>query len=432
MAKLPSVDTAIRRLKLRPGATQTAYYDDRTPGLALIVGKKAKTWSLTYTPPGLRRKRIQFGRYPAVSLAKARERAQGVFSSLHNDVDPAAKRKAYREAPTVAEAGEKYLALYAANKASLRFDEGVIRKELVPLLGDRKLVELTRADIQTVLRGVLDRGAGIMANRTLQVLRKFLAWSVEQGWIDTNPADGISRPVAERARTRALSDEELRDLWNALPNMSRQAQAIFKLLLLTGQREMEVVRMRWSEIDFERGVWTLPPHDPGRSKARAAPHIVPLTPASVAILREFHAAVSGDSQDEPGGRRNGVPSKGQEDYVFRGRHRSGAAAGPTRGIIVAAKEDLDSEHLTFDEPWRIHDLRRTMRTGLSQLSVPPHIAELVIGHSLRGIVKVYDRYEYLTEKREALTRWADHLLIVVGEQPGASANVIPLSEARAG
>jgi integrase len=431
MAKLPQVDTAIRPLAPEPGKKQTEYFDEKTPGLSLVVGKKAKSWSLTYTAPGGKRKRIAFGRYPAVTLAKARDRAQSVFSSLHNDLDPAARRKAYREAPTVAEAGEEYLRLYAANKASRRFDENTIRKELVPLLGERKLVELTRSDVQTVLRRVLDRGAGIMANRTLQVVRKFLAWSVEQGWLDINPASGISKPTVERARSRALSNAELCELWNALPRVSRQAQACFKLLLLTGQREMEVVRMCWSEIDLERGIWTLPPHEPGRSKARVAPHLVPLTSASVAVLREFQSAISDDTRArEPGGRRNGIPGNSYEDYVFRGRHRSGSAASPTRGILVAAKEVLDRHHLKFGEPWRIHDLRRTVRTGLSQLSVPPHIAELVIGHSIGGIVKVYDRYDYLAERREALTRWADHVLTIVGERP-RSENVVPIGEARA-
>lgn len=429
MATLPQVDTAIRRLEPAPGQSQTSYFDERTPGLALIVGKKAKSWSLTYTAPGGRRKRISFGRYPAVSLATARNRAQAVFRTLHDDVDPASKRRAYNEAPTVAEAGEDYLRLYASKKATRRFDEDIIRKEVAPRLGDKKLVDIGRADIQTVLRAIQDRGAGVKANRALQVIRKFLSWSVEQGWIDANPSLGISRPVVERPRSRVLSDDELKAFWTALPKVSRQAQACFKLLLLTGQREMEVVGMRWPEIDLERGLWTLPADDPGRSKARALPHVVPLTPAAVAVLSELKGAVSVRSRPGPGGRTNGIPTKAFGDFVFRGRHRDGSPAKPTRSMLVGAKETLDRE-LGFSEPWRIHDLRRTVRTGLSQQSVPPHIAELVIGHSIRGVIKVYDRYDYLSERREALTRWADHLLTLVGEKECAS-NVVTLEGARA-
>jgi len=156
----------------------------------------------------------------------------------------------------------------------------------------------------------------------------------------------------------------------------------------------------------------LPAHDPGRSKTRTAPHLVPLTPTSVAILSELEA-----------------PNREHSGCIFKGRPRDGSAASPTRAILVAAKNDLDARHLKFGEPWRIHDLRRTVRTGMSQLSVSPHIAELVIGHSIGGVVKVYDRYDYVEEKREALTRWADYLLTVVGERP-RSDNVIPIGEAK--
>jgi integrase len=156
--------------------------------------------------------------------------------------------------------------------------------------------------------------------------------------------------------------------------------------------------------------------------------MVPLSSASVAVLTDLRNIMVAEGPQEPGGRRNGIPVKGDGNYVFRGRHRDGSPASPTRGILVAAKEVLD-QRLKFSEPWRIHDLRRTARTGLSQLSVPPHIAELVIGHSIGGIVKVYDRYDYVAEKREALTRWAEHLLTVVGEQPRAE-NVVQISKSK--
>ena len=94
-------------------------------------------------------------------------------------------------------------------------------------------------------------------------------------------------------------------------------------------------------------------------------------------------------------------------------------------MISGWKPSLDRE-LQFAEPWRIHDLRRTMRSGLSLLSVPPHIAELVIGHAAGGIVKVYDQYDYVAEKRDALKRWANHLMHVVGENEAPDNVVVAL------
>ena len=277
----------------------------------------------------------------------------------------------------------------------------MIRKEVIPEIGGLKLVDVGRREVQAIIRRVLGRGSGVMANRTLEIVRKFLGWCVENGYLETNPAVGISRPTIERPRSRALSDAETSQLWAALDHVSPQARACFKLLLLTGQRLQEVLGMRWSEIDLERALWTLPAHDPGRSKARSAPHIVPLAPPAADLLATMREA----GQARP--------------TVFHGHPRAGNREEPTRGMVAMAKVTLDSGYFTPAEPWRIHDLRRTVRTGLSQLSVPPHIAELVIGHAAGGLVKVYDRYDYLPEKREALTRWAAHLLTIVGERAGA-------------
>jgi len=415
MAALPNIDAAIRRLQSEPGKTQTEYRDPKTPGLSLIVGKTARSWSLMYVAPDGKRKRVSFGRYPAVGLAKARERAQSVFASLHDDVDPAARRKAYRAGKSINEAVDEFIDVYSVRKAdvSKKMDEAVLRNDLVPEIGDRKLVDVTRSDVQKVIRRVQKRGSATMANRTLAIVRKFLGWSVEQGWIDTNPAAAISRPNVERPRTRTLSDAELEALWKALEKLSPQAHGAFKLLLLTGQREMEVVQMHWSEIDLERGLWTLPADGTGRSKMRSAPHLVPLAPAAVDVLGEIRK-LNPDSET-----------------VLRARVRNGKQGPPSRSIVTKAKVRLDTKFLQFDEPWRIHDLRRTVRTGLSQLSVPPHVSELVIGHAASGLVRVYDHYDYLAEKRDALTRWADHLLTIVGERP-ACQNVVPINaEAKA-
>ena len=97
MPKLPQVDSAIWRLTAEPGHAQTEFRDERTPGLSLVIGKKARTWFLTYKAPDDQRKRISLGRYPAVGLASARDRSNEVFRTLHDDIDPARARRAYRQ-----------------------------------------------------------------------------------------------------------------------------------------------------------------------------------------------------------------------------------------------------------------------------------------------------------------------------------------------
>lgn len=410
MPELPKMDSAIRRLQTLPDQVQTEYRDSRTPGLSLLVGKKARTWFLTYMAPDGKRKRLKLGRYPAVGLATARERSEGVFRDLHERIDPSQARKAYRESPTVAEAAEQYLVHYASRKVTKAMDSLVLNGDVIPEIGSRKLVDVSKRDVQAVLRRVMNRGAGHLANRTLSVLRQMLTWSVEQGWIETNAAVGVSMPYSEKPRSRVLSESEIEALWAALDSISAQSRTAFKLLLLTGQREMEVIGMRWSEIDLAKGIWTLPADEAGRSKSRTAPHVVPLSSPVAEMLA-------------------GMPRREGSEHVFLTNPNRGRWPAPTRGIVREGKVRLD-DVLGFTEPWRIHDLRRTMRTGLSQLAVPPHIAELIIGHAAGGIVKVYDRYDYLPEKREALQRWSDHLLTIVGERPERH-NVVALKEGAA-
>jgi integrase len=268
------------------------------------------------------------------------------------------------------------------------------------VIGNMKLVDVRRVHVHAVLDPIVERGAGVMANHTLKATRMLFAWSVDRGLLETNPAAGIRKPTEETPRARVLSDNEVKTLWQALPQVSEQGRAALKLLLLTGQREMEVVGAKWSEIDFDKRIWSLPVAERGRSKARNGVYVVPLSEPVVQVLLALRE-------------RNG-----HGETVFAGIRRiNGAPPAPTRKIVSWAKQRLDEKCPTLKD-WRIHDLRRTVRTGLSALQVEPHVAELVIGHAIRGIAAVYDRYSYLAEKRDALDRWAAHVMQLVGEPIG--------------
>jgi integrase len=245
-----------------------------------------------------------------------------------------------------------------------------------------------------------------MANRVLRTLQGMFKFAQSRGEIEDDPAIGI-RPQKERARDRALTDDEIKQIWAALPTLGFQVRAAIQLLLLTGQREMEVIRAKWSEIDFGRALWTLPANEPGRSKKRKAAHLVPLSPAALAILAELRAA------------------NGSLPTVFRAKGPGAATKAPTRSMVSVPKVAFDKA-LPNVAPWRFHDLRRTCRTGMGMLGVPQHVAELVIGHALPGIVGVYDRHSYLAEKRDALNRWANHVLNVVGEASVSGADIVAL------
>jgi integrase len=208
--------------------------------------------------------------------------------------------------------------------------------------------------------------------------------------------------------TRTLSDAELREIWRALP--PDDYGEIVKVLALTGQRREEIGGLRWSEIDFQRGVILLPA---ARTKNKRE-HEVPMSAAVRSILEA----------------RNDKRPDGRE-LVFR------EARGPYAGWS-ASKERLDQRLLEARQKvsgkkaqpmpdWRLHDLRRTAVTGMAEIKVQPHIVEAVVNHvsgHKGGIAGIYNKAVYAEEKAEALARWAAHLMSIVGS---ATTNVAPPS-----
>jgi integrase len=416
ISTLPATDQEIRKLRLdtelirwgiHPDATQIEYRDPKTPGLSLIVGTRAKTWSLTYATAAGRR-RITLGRYPAVSLADARRSAEAKRVAARDGADHQQAKRDYNAARTVAAVAQDYLDKEVRLHSAFRNYAWVVRNDVIPTIGTMKMVDVRRRDIIRVVDRALGQGKLYMANRVLRTLQGLFKFAQSRGEIDENPTIGI-RTQKERARDRALTDEELKQIWPALPALGFQPCAAIRLLLLTGQRENEVIGAKWSEIDFDRALWTLPAHEPGRSKKRKAAHLVPLSPAALAIFAELRE------------KNASLPT------VFRAKAKGadGTAKAPTRSMISVPKVALDKA-LPAVAHWRIHDLRRTCRTGIGMLGVPQHVAELAIGHALPGIVGVYDRHSYLAEKRDALHRWAEHVPRVVGEASAPGADIIAL------
>jgi len=228
-------------------------------------------------------------------------------------------------------------------------------------------------------------------------MRVLFAWAAERyKGLNGSPMAGLKKPGTERKRDRVLSDDELRQLWPAFLNAGYPFGPLFQLLLVTGQRLNEVAASVWPEFDLDRRVWTIPSE---RYKSDRVLE-VPLSELAVDIIEE-------------------LPRFTDTDLLFS----SGRTSRPISGHSKA-KARIDK--LCDIAPWRLHDLRRTCRTNLGRLGVPPHVAELVIGHSQKGLHAVYDRYTYGAEKADALQRWAEHLKAIIG---GDAATVVALHEA---
>jgi integrase len=212
--------------------------------------------------------------------------------------------------------------------------------------------------------------APILANRVHSVVSTFFKWCVENDLISISPAAGIRRPHKEKSRDRVLTDSELGQAWRSANGFYGQ---IVRLLILTGQRRGEVSGMCWNELDLDQATWTLPPE---RTK-NGRRHEIPLSKQALAIIR-------------------GLP-RISEHYVF-------AVDGvrPYRGRQVRAG----------GTDWVVHDLRRSVATGLQRLGVRLEVTEAVLNHvsgSRGGIVGVYQKHKYTDEKRQALQQWADYV-----------------------
>ena len=379
---------------LKPQAARYEVFDTEVPALALRVTPAGhKSWTLFYRHNG-RLRRLSLGRYPDVGLADARKAATRARGRIFDGADPAAERQDDR-----ATYGDTVGALFdlytkqTEKRKSWPEVRRIFENEVLPAWRHRRVQDITRRDI----RELVDRKAPtapIMANRILARVSALFTFAVEHDWLEANPALRIGKPGEEKTRDRVLTRDELRDLWPALhetvakdedgkplPRLPSTLNAAFVLMLLTAQRMGEVCRMRWEDVDLERGWWTIPAVDSKNDD----PHRVPLTPSALTAIKA---------------RKNGE----EDRYVFS---THGHAPVADRAKKAAA---ILSRGLTFG--FRAHDLRRTAASHMAEAGVDRmHIAHVLNHRSVTRstVTAIYDRYHYDKEKRAALETWAREL-----------------------
>jgi integrase len=388
-------------------ARQLDYFDAGTPGLSVRVSEAGwKAWCFVYTSPrNGKRARITLGTYPATTLADARTRAIEARGFLEEEPprDPRdALSKTAGGAMTVADLIPPYLEKpnkrTGKPRRSTREIERRLKVNVVPFIGDVRLADLHRRDVNRIIAPVMKRGRPVEAARVFEDFRALVRWAVGQGYLDRNPMEGMESPAKAQTRDRVLSDDEIRTLWNGLPNSlvrSAACQRIIKLCLVTGQRVGEVAGMQSRELDLEASVWTIPG---GRTK-NGHSHSVPLSALALKLIKEASAAAGKGAQ-----------------FIFPNPEGDASlpASAVARTITRAHEEDEERPDGRFGiAHWTAHDLRRTAVSKMAQLGVTPIVLGHIINH--RSVTKagvtlaVYSHYDYAKEKREALELWADYL-----------------------
>ena len=414
MAK-PLTTAAVEKLK--PETIRREIADGGLPGLYLLIQPSGKkSWAVRYRHAGKSRK-ATIGEYPAFDLKKARESGSMLLRAASEGADPARDR-VEAKALVVANVDpddkverqvEVFLERHVSRNRSASETERLFRKEILPSWGSKRIGDIKRSDMIRLLDKIVDRGAPYTANRVHAALRKFGNWSVSRGLIDRSFAEGITAPAAETKRDRVLDDREVALAWKAADQTGYPFGPLVHLLVLTGQRREEVAGMRWSEIDVSAATWTIPRERAKNDKA----HVVALSGAAVAIVRA-------------------LPRIADTDLVFTTTGRT-SVSGFSR-----AKEKLDEkvEELIAEDDtdpipsWRFHDLRRTAASGMARLGVGIAVVEKILNHTsgtFGGIVGVYQRHEFLDERRRALEAWASFVENLVGDRSG---NVVELRSAK--
>lgn len=405
-----------------PATGQRFIFDDHRDaprGFALrVTSTGGKAFVLNYTFEGTARRKT-IGAWPLWSLMAARDEASKVRRRIDTGVDVLDVARRERAEMTVAAAVEIYCPEHVDGLKSGPTIRRYFERDVIPVIGSRKLKDVGRAEIIELVRGRA-KTAPRAAVLLLTHLKGLFYWALDREIIRADPAAGIKpRKVNPEMRAgtrgRVLTDAEIRAFWNAAETcgIHRLTALALKLVLITGQRPGEVAGARWSEIDGD--VWTIPAERRGKTKTA---HAVPLTATALAILEAARAEVERLTP-----RRKAGPGV----YVFETRPGSPPAVNALDRAVRRHTAALGNVDVETWGCWTPHDLRRTCRTGLAACKIPEHIAEQVIGHTKKGIIAVYNQHGYDSEKRAALETWERRLLRIA--EGRADDNVVPLARA---
>jgi len=373
--------TTITKAKLPAGKAEVFHWDEEMPGFGLRLREGGSRTFVVQYKVGAKHRRITLGSAGKITADDARKNAKRIFGKLADGKDPANER-----AVTKAQAA---LTLGAAVEDFIKRQEGhvrprtlvetarYLRKHWKPLHG-LGLASITRAHVAAEANKIAQHSGPVAADRARAALSSFFGWAMGEGMAQDNPVIGTNRAAPVSERERVLSDVETVTIWRALPD--NDFGRIAKLLFLTGCRREEIGRLKPSEIALGDSLIALS----GDRTKNGLPHDVPLSGLAMSVV---------ESLDVEG-----------EGCVFgmRGTGFSGWSK---------AKRELDAK-LKGVRPWTLHDIRRTVATGMATLGTQPHIIEAVLNHvsgHKRGVAGVYNRATYDKEKRAALDAWASHL-----------------------
>lgn len=404
--------TATALASLRSEAEPFQLTDPDCPGLQLHVAARladgtegTRSWQWRFRWQG-KRVRLTIGVFPETPIADAHALVRQARELLERGIDPRraglARRASSSSTSTAASGGHApYSVEYLVSEFLERFirpnrkhpDEvqRMLEKDVLAVWRGRDARTIKPRDVLELLDGIVDRGSAVMANRVHSLVKQLFKYAVHRQIVEMSPVQLLYLPGGEeKPRSRALGDQELAALLANVDEIMKRAPrtvAAMKIILYTACRRSEIGLARWDhfQLDGDSPLWRVPPE---LSKTQTE-YVIPLVPEAVTELRKLKREAR---------RSPWVFPNGSADHAADPKILTRSLA---RHLKLLAKKGVKA--------FVLHDLRRTVRTGLARLKVPPHLAERVLNHAQPGIVAAYDVHAYLDEKRAALEQWAAHL-----------------------
>ncbi len=378
-------------------------------GLYFVVPKSGKPyWMLRYTS-NKKRKEMTLGKLMDLSLAEARLEAAIKKKQLREGSDPLLLKRRSDQAKifTVDDLFKDWHKGLVKRLKYPNIPERIYRKDIAPFIGDSKATSISPRDIREIITKVVNSGRPTVANDTLMYCKQLFNHGIKLDVVSSNPAAAFSVDDAggmEKSKSRALSIDELKAVFKIFrensDSFTRDNYLACALLVLLGVRKGELTEAPWSEFDLKKGVWSLPAE---RSKSGVGIDI-PLPELAIEWFNELKIRACGADYVFPNRRASKRPYMGPDTLNRAITKLFGHEAGKKK----------QPPNLMGNTPhFTVHDLRRTCRTLLAKQGTPGHVAERCLNHKLKGVEGIYDQYDYLKERREALKLLSNKLIKLI-------------------
>ena len=384
---MPLIDTTLRSVK--PAEKPQKLFDGN--GLFLFVAPSgAKSWRLKYRFQG-REKLLTLGTYPQLSLKEARERAAGARKQLDRGTDPSAEKKARTQSVqlTFEAVALEWLAnqkdVWSEDYSNMTLQR--LERNIFPFLGSRPIHEITPPELLAVLRKIEFRGAVNQAHRVREICSLVFRYAIASGRAERDTAAdlrGALKPHAQTPRAAITAPAKIGGLMRAIDDYdgTLMVRCGLQLLALTFLRPGEVRNGRWGEVNFAEKLWFIPAE---RMKMRRE-HLVPLSEQACILLQNLYELT------------------GHGELMFPGLRSPKTPISDATFIAALRRMGYDKNEMCA------HGFRSMASTLLNEQGYPADAIEKQLAHNPRNKIRgIYNRAEYMPERRKIMQDWANYL-----------------------